>query len=110
MARQDTVPVATLTLNPSLDVTYEISTLVADQKVGAQNTRYDPGGNGINVGRALKLLGLVASNFCVLAGEIGVLVERLLRNQLDGLRTVQAQEKPGSTGRFWSYAHLPSMK
>ena len=91
MARQVTEPVATLTLNPSLDVTYEISTLVADQKVGAQNTRYDPGGNGINVGRALKILGLVASNFCVLAGEIGVLVERLLRNQLDGLRTVQVQ-------------------
>jgi 6-phosphofructokinase 2 len=91
MARPVPAPVSTLTLNPALDVTYEIPHLVADQKVGALKTRFDPGGNGINVGRALKLLDTSATNCCVLAGEIGVLVERLLRDQLDGLQTVQVQ-------------------
>jgi 6-phosphofructokinase 2 len=91
MDRQIPAPVATLTLNPALDVTYEIPHLVADQKVGALKTRFDPGGNGINVGRALKLLNTSATNCCVLAGEIGMLVERLLRDQLEGLDTVQVQ-------------------
>ncbi len=80
--------IATLTLNPCLDVSYEFPRLVADQKVHADHTRFDPGGDGINVGRALKKLGVTATNHCLLAGELGALVERLLRNQLDDLRPV----------------------
>lgn len=77
------MPVATLTLNPAVDVTYEIGCLICNQKVRARATRFDPGGNGVNVGRALKRLGIVASNFCVLAGETGLLLERLLERHLD---------------------------
>lgn len=46
MDRQIPAPIATLTLNPALDVTYEIPHLVADQKVGAFKTRFDPGATG----------------------------------------------------------------
>lgn len=76
-------PIATLTLNPAVDATYNIDKLVADQKAHAQAVRYDPGGNGINVGRALKILGAPAHNFCVTAGEIGQLFQRLVTPQLD---------------------------
>ena len=82
-------PIATLTLNPCLDVSYEFLSLVPDQKVRVDHTRFDPGGNGINVGRALKLLGLPATNCCLLAGEIGILVERLLGHHLDNLQTTR---------------------
>ncbi|GAB6068405.1 hypothetical protein JCM13664_17250 [Methylothermus subterraneus] len=75
--------VATLTLNPALDVTYEIHRLIRNQKVRALASRFDPGGNGVNVGRALKRLKVAASNFCVVAGETGQLLERLLRQRLD---------------------------
>ena len=75
--------VATLTLNPAVDVTYEIGRLILNQKVRAQATRFDPGGNGINVGRALKRLGIRAHNFCVLAGETGQFLARLLQRHLD---------------------------
>ncbi len=78
-------PIATLTLNPAVDATYEISRLLADQKSHARSVRYDPGGNGINVGRALKVLGVGAHNFCVTAGEIGQLFQRLARPQLEHL-------------------------
>ena len=54
-----------MTLNPCLDVSYEFLSLVADQKVHVDHTRFDPGGNGINVGRALKRLGLTATNYCL---------------------------------------------
>ncbi len=86
--------IATLTLNPCLDVSYEFPTLIPDQKVHAKHTRFDPGGNGINVGRALKRLGIRASNFALIGGEIGLLVRRLVKDQLDDFEAV---EIPGET-------------
>jgi 6-phosphofructokinase 2 len=76
-------PIAILSLNPAVDMTYEIPCLLADQKVHALDTRIDPGGNGINVGRALRRLGVTARNYCVVAGEIGQLLQHLLVGQLD---------------------------
>jgi 6-phosphofructokinase 2 len=78
-------PIAVLTLNPAVDMTYEISQLLPDEKVHAFATRFDPGGNGINVSRGLKRLDTDAHCFCVLGGEIGNLLERLLRQQIDTL-------------------------
>ncbi len=78
-------PVAVLTLNPAVDMTYEIDRLLPDRKVHARATRYDPGGNGINVARALKRLQVPAHTFCVLAGETGGFLERLLRGRIDTL-------------------------
>ncbi|HEB77375.1 MAG TPA: 1-phosphofructokinase family hexose kinase [Methylothermaceae bacterium] len=75
--------IATLTLNPAVDVTHEIKRLIPDRKVHALATRYDPGGNGINVSRALKRLEVTARTFCVLAGETGQFLERLLSKHLD---------------------------
>ena len=75
--------IATLTLNPAVDATYAVDRLVRDQKAHARSVRYDPGGNGINVGRALKVLGANAHNFCVTAGEVGQLFQRLVKPQLD---------------------------
>lgn len=75
--------IATLTLNPAVDVSYEVSRLVTDQKSHARSTRFDPGGNGINVGRALRELKVPARNFCIMAGNAGVLMEKLLENQID---------------------------
>ncbi len=75
--------IVTLTLNPAVDVTYEIGHLIPDRKVHARTTRFDAGGNGINVGRALKRLGVPASNFCVLAGETGQFLQRLLHKHVD---------------------------
>lgn len=71
-----------LTLNPALDITYQVPALVADQKNRATATRYDPGGNGINVSQALLRLALDAVNHCVVAGEIGALLQRLLEGQV----------------------------
>jgi len=73
------LPVSVLSLNPAVDITYQIPQLISDQKVHASDSRYDPGGNGINVGRSLKRIGVQACTFCVVAGEIG----RFLRHQLD---------------------------
>lgn len=70
--------IVTLTLNPSVDVTYGVARLLDDQKVHASAYRYDPGGNGINVARALGRLGASAHAVFTAAGEIGALLERLI--------------------------------
>ena len=87
-------PIAVLSPNPAVDMTYEFPQLIADQKVHAVATRFDPGGNGINVGRALKRLGTVAHNHCVVAGEIGQLLKRLIADQMEN---VDYEEVPGET-------------
>lgn len=87
-------PIGVLTLNPAVDMTYEIPHLIEDQKVHAMATRFDPGGNGINVGRALKRLETMAQNYCVTAGEIGHLLKRMLIDQLD---RVDYEEVAGET-------------
>ncbi|HHD56995.1 MAG TPA: 1-phosphofructokinase family hexose kinase [Desulfobulbaceae bacterium] len=79
----DISPVALLTLNPAVDVTYTVPRLIADQKAHAVATRFDPGGNGINVGRALQRLEVSADSYIVTAGETGHMLERLLVHHLD---------------------------
>ncbi len=81
-ARRAPVPVTILSLNPALDITYEIRQLLKNQKAHALATRYDPGGNGINVGRALERLQIKTQVFCIIAGEIGQLLKRLLDREL----------------------------
>ncbi|MEY2341564.1 1-phosphofructokinase [Acidithiobacillus sp. IBUN Pt1247-S3] len=75
--------IVTLTLNPAVDVSYEFVQLLADQKTHATSTRFDPGGNGINVAQALKELFVCAHSCCVVAGHIGRLLQTLLRHSLD---------------------------
>lgn len=77
--------IAVLSLNPAVDMTYEIPFLLKNQKAHAVSMRYDPGGNGINVGRALKKLQIFADNYCVIAGEMGQLLQHLLTEELDAV-------------------------
>lgn len=76
-----TTAVSTLTLNPAIDVTYTVSQLVADNKVNSKEANLFPGGNGINVSRALKRLGKDAHTCCIFARETGSLIRRLLRDE-----------------------------
>ncbi|MHB8232189.1 MAG: 1-phosphofructokinase family hexose kinase [bacterium] len=75
--------IAVLSLNPALDVSYKIQRLVDDEKIHSFETRFDPGGNGINVARALKKLKIRSSTCCVLAGKIGTLISDILTEELD---------------------------
>lgn len=45
--------IVTLTLNPSLDRTIEVESLVRGRLTRARSARLDPGGKGVNVSRAL---------------------------------------------------------
>lgn len=88
--RRFAMNVATLTLNPSLDVSYTVPNLVPQQKVHATKLRFDPGGNGVNVARGLRELGIDAHAYLVVGGEIGSFLERLLATRLDHLHVVKS--------------------
>lgn len=53
-----TQPVATLTLNPSADISVEVSRWRPGEKLRATVVRWDPGGGGLNVARVMRALGL----------------------------------------------------
>ncbi len=74
--------VSVLALNPAVDISYEIQQLVVDRKVRADSTRYSPGGNGINVARALAELETPFHCCSVVGGESGDLLLRLLGDSL----------------------------
>ena len=78
--RHDAVSV--LALNPSVDISYEIPQLLEYQKVRARQTWYHPGGNGINVARALTELAVPVHCCSVIGGESGELLLRLLGDTL----------------------------
>lgn len=85
MLSDSTSAITTLCLNPALDVTYHVSKLIPEQKSRSNVARHDPGGNGINIGRALKRMQIDAHTFCVVAGDIGQLLQGLLKHQLDNV-------------------------
>ncbi len=78
----ETDPVSVLALNPAVDVSYEIPQLLEYQKVRATRTWYHPGGNGINIARALRELDVPAHCCSVVAGEGGDLLLNLLGDTL----------------------------
>lgn len=80
--RLEALSITTLCLNPALDVTYHVSKLIPEQKSRSDLARHDPGGNGINIGRALQRMDVDARTFCIVAGDIGQLLQRLLKQQL----------------------------
>ncbi len=74
--------VSVLALNPSVDISYEITQLLEYQKVRARQTWYHPGGNGINIARALTELGVPTNCTSIIAGESGDLLLNLLSDSL----------------------------
>jgi 6-phosphofructokinase 2 len=76
-------PIVSLSLNPAIDLTYELKTLTHDQKTRALNSYYDPGGTGINVGRALQMLNANSKTCYVTAGKMGEFLDVMIKQVLN---------------------------
>lgn len=55
--------IVTLTMNPTIDLSATVANVAANKKLRCQNIRYEPGGGGVNVSRAIKKLG--GNTFCI---------------------------------------------
>ncbi len=71
--------ITTLTINPSLDKSTQFQGLVAEQKIRCGKPRYDAGGGGINVSKAISKLG--GDSLCVFTsgGSSGEMLEELIK-------------------------------
>ena len=73
--------ILTLTMNPALDVSTSVPFVLPDQKLRCDEPRYEPGGGGINVARAVHRLGGHARAWFPAAGPAGDLLQQLLRDE-----------------------------
>ncbi len=73
--------IVTLTVNPSLDKSTSFSGLVPEQKIRCETPRYDAGGGGINVSKAIARLG--GESLCVFTsgGSIGLMLEQHIKQE-----------------------------
>ncbi|UCA61780.1 hypothetical protein KB553_09675 [Chryseobacterium rhizoplanae] len=61
--------ILTITLNPSVDKSSSVQNIIPEKKLRCHSPKYEAGGGGINVSRALKRLGILSDTFLLLAKE-----------------------------------------
>ncbi|WP_310379464.1 1-phosphofructokinase family hexose kinase [Flavobacterium sp.] len=73
--------IVTLTLNPSIDKSASFSGLIPEQKIRCESPRYDAGGGGINVSKAIVRLG--GKSLCIFTsgGSTGERLEKLIQDE-----------------------------
>lgn len=71
--------ILTITLNPAVDKSSSVQNIIPEKKLRCDSPKYEPGGGGINVSRALKRLGIASDIFFISGGRTGVLLEALLK-------------------------------
>lgn len=75
--------IATLTMNPTIDVSFAIDRVFHTRKMRGHDERHAPGGGGINVARVFVRLGGNARCYYLSGGATGVALDGLLdRHQL----------------------------
>ncbi|HXP03627.1 MAG TPA: 1-phosphofructokinase family hexose kinase [Stellaceae bacterium] len=74
-------PIVTLTMNPALDIATATEAVMPTVKLRCDEPRYDPGGGGINVARAVSLLGGDALAVFPVGGLSGEMLCRLLSDE-----------------------------
>jgi 6-phosphofructokinase 2 len=70
--------IVTLTMNPALDIATTTDRIVPEHKLRCEVPRYDPGGGGINVARAVHALGGDALAIFPTGGSAGEMIRHLL--------------------------------
>lgn len=74
-------PIVTLTLNPAIDESTSVDYVVSESKLRCEAPRYEPGGGGINVARAVRCLGGEALAVFAAGGPSGELLSELLERE-----------------------------
>ena len=70
--------IVTLTLNPAIDKSTTVKSIVPDKKLRCAQPKHEPGGGGVNVSRALKRLDTNSTAIYLAGGFSGKFYEQLL--------------------------------
>ncbi len=71
--------IVTLTLNPAIDKSTFVDRIYPEQKLRCDRPKYDAGGGGINVSKAIKKLGGESLAVFPVGGPTGILLQDLVR-------------------------------
>lgn len=93
--------ITTLTVNPSLDKSTHFSGLVPEKKIRCEKPRYDAGGGGINVSKAISKLG--GDSLCVFTsgGSPGEMLQELVTKE--GIETLVIKTKNWTRENFIAF-------
>jgi 6-phosphofructokinase 2 len=73
--------IVTITLNPCIDKSTSVTSLIPEKKLRCAVPKFEPGGGGINVARAIKKLGGNARAIHFAGGYSGKFLQTLLGNE-----------------------------
>jgi 6-phosphofructokinase 2 len=73
--------IVTITLNPCVDKSTSVAVIIPEKKLRCAIPKFEPGGGGINVARAIKKLGGNAAAIYFAGGYSGKFLESLLYNE-----------------------------
>ena len=71
----------TITLNPSLDKSVLVPSLIENQKLRCKEVKSEPGGGGINISRAIKKLGGSSKSIFLAGGYFGAYFSHLFKKK-----------------------------
>ena len=83
--------IITLTVNPALDKSTHFKGLVAEQKIRCSEPRFDAGGGGINVSKAISRLGGNSLAVFTSGGPLGKMLEELVAKESIGFQAIPIQ-------------------
>lgn len=83
--------IVTLTVNPALDKSAHFKGLVPEQKIRCDEPRYDAGGGGINVSKAISRLGGASLAVFTSGGPTGKMLENLVSKESLKYKAIEIQ-------------------
>ena len=84
-------PIVTITVNPALDKSTHFRGLVAEQKIRCEEPRYDAGGGGINVSKAISRLGGTSLAVFTSGGPTGKMLEKLVKKEAIEYKAIEIE-------------------
>jgi len=73
--------IITLTMNPAIDKSASVAQVIADRKLYCNSPRFEPGGGGVNVSRAIRKLGGESKALFPCGGPTGEYLLELLHQE-----------------------------
>jgi 6-phosphofructokinase 2 len=73
--------IATLTINPAVDISTSVRKIVPVHKLRCASSRYDPGGGGINAARVIRRMGGDVTAIYPVGGATGQFLHRLVDSE-----------------------------
>ena len=83
--------IVTLTVNPALDKSTHFKGLVAEQKIRCSEPRFDAGGGGINVSKAISRLGGKSLAVFTSGGPMGKMLKELVTKETIEFKAIPIQ-------------------